>query len=225
MTAQRVLSICTGMGLLDRAFLDEGFEVVPGCEVDADMRALYQQVCGNGFIANDIREMTAMLKDAPRRFAGVIGGPPCQAHSKLRARWEPRFPDLTAEVQETLDAVGPEWFLFENVVPVQVQGAERIRLDAMHYGKPHQSRPRWFSHSPNLTPPEPLYNGDSTSLLAYPGVYGKLYGLSRAAIIQGYPAARGLDAPSRAVVRGLANAVHYGLAREWARSVRRAVAA
>lgn len=30
----KVLSICTGMGLLDRAFMDAGFEVVPGCEID-----------------------------------------------------------------------------------------------------------------------------------------------------------------------------------------------
>ena len=27
----RVLSICTGMGLLDRAFMDAGFDVAAGC--------------------------------------------------------------------------------------------------------------------------------------------------------------------------------------------------
>jgi len=53
-------------------------------------------------------------------FDGVIGGDPCQAHSKLanlvRAKGlEPSFPDLTGEYQRVVEEARPRWFLRENV--------------------------------------------------------------------------------------------------------------
>lgn len=211
-----VLSICTGMGLFDLAFRDAGFNVVPGCEISPRMRNLYRLLLEDDreHLAHDIR----YLKQ-PGRFAGVIGGPPCQAHSKLRAMRKTKFGDLTAEVKRVLEEVQPDWFLFENVVPIEIPGASTVCLDAMHFSLPHQSRKRWFTYSPNLTPPRPIFSGNVDDLMAYPIVAGRIYGKRRAAILQGYPAAANLSAPSSDVRLGLANAVAYPVGKAWAKSV------
>jgi hypothetical protein len=218
----KVLSICTGMGLLDRGFADEGFEIVGGCEIHEPARNLYEQVMGHALLEYDLTDLVEKAeRGALGSFDGIIGGPPCQSHSKLRARWTPKFPDLTPLVQRLVDAVKPEWFVFENVVPLDLEvDTEKNLIDAMHFAKPHQSRPRWFTHSVNVAPPSPVYSGGTTELLAYPGVYGKLYGGPRAAILQGYPEAIKLNAPSKDIVMGLANAVHLEVARAWARAVK-----
>lgn len=214
----RVLSLCSGMGLMDRAFMDAGFDVIPGCEIDSEQRLLYGQLCGGEPLAMDIADLAECV-GLMGAFDGVIGGPPCQSHTKLRAMRKPKFPDLTGSVVEILATVKPRWFVFENVNPVQVPGAAHVRLDAMHFGKPHQSRPRWFTFSKNLTPPEPIYRGNVDDLFAYSIVAGRIYGPNRGAALQGYPAAARLRAPCRVIQKGLANAVHYGLAREWAECV------
>ena len=54
-----------------------------------------------------------------RRFDGVIGGPPCQAHSKFihlsdgKRKKDPE--DLTFEFIRTIEKTEPDWFLMENV--------------------------------------------------------------------------------------------------------------
>lgn len=94
-----VLSLFPGIGLLDRAFELEGFCVVRGPDV---------------LWGGDIRNFhpTAGV------FAGVIGGPPCQAFSQFRhinplagqkhGNLIPEFERCTAEIR-------PEWFVMENV--------------------------------------------------------------------------------------------------------------
>lgn len=213
----RVLSVCCGMGLMDRAFLDAGFAVVPGCEIDPDQRSLYRQLCGGEPLVEDLSDLPAAVRG--ESFDGVIGGPPCQSLTKLRAMRRPKFADLSAGAADVLAAVSPAWFVFENVAPLAVPGARSVRLDAMHFGRPHQSRPRWFTYSPNLSPPAPAYSGSVDDLMAYSVVAGRIYGPKRGAILQGYPAAYDLDAPCVVKQKGLANAVHYGVARAWAAAI------
>lgn len=103
MTAGRplVLSLFPGIGLLDRAFEEEGFTVVRGPDV---------------LWGGDIRTFHPPLG----RFDGVIGGPPCQAFSTLanlvRAKGhEPRFGNLIPQFERVVDEAEPRWFLMENV--------------------------------------------------------------------------------------------------------------
>ncbi len=70
----RVLSLCCGMGLFDRAFLDHGFTVVPGCELDPDQSSLYRLLVGGEPLTHDIHDLPALLSRGD--FDGVIGGPP-----------------------------------------------------------------------------------------------------------------------------------------------------
>lgn len=216
-----VLSLCVGMGLLDRAFMDEGFEVVAGCEIDPDQRGLYRQLCGGEPLCHDIRDLSALVAGEP--YAGVIGGPPCQSHSRLRAIRVPKFADLTEAVKEVLAAVAPQFYLFENVLPLRIWGSKKALLNAMHFGQPHQSRARWFTHSRGIGRPAPVYLGTVDDLMAYPVVAGRIYGPKRGAILQGYPPAAGLKAPCAALQKGLANGVHYALGRAWAAQCRKAM--
>lgn len=222
MSALRVLSICTGMGLLDRAFIDAGYNLLPGCEIDDEKRAMYEALCGKTPIVDDLADLPFILRTSshPPRFDGIIGGPSCQAHSKLRAMRTPKFPDLTPLVLKLLGEVKHDWFLFENVVPIDIPGAVHTRCNAMHYYRPHQSRARWFTHSPNLRPPKPAYSGSVDDLEAYPVVAARIYGPKRGAKLQGYQAAASLPFPCAQLQHGLADAVPYPLALAWAEAIK-----
>lgn len=225
----QVLSICTGMGLLDRAFMDAGFEVVPGCEIDASKRAMYEALTGSTGYINGVKcgpYITHDLADLPWRvrgkhYDGLIGGPSCQSHSKLRAIRDPKFPDLTPLVLDLLEAVYYDWYCFENVVPIDIPGAVHTKCNAMHFYQPHQSRVRWFTHSPNITPPKPVYSGSVDDLMAYSVVAGRIYGPKRGARLQGYPAASELPFPCVQLQHGLADAVPYPLALAWANQIKK----
>lgn len=98
-----VLSLFTGLGVLDHGFRVEGFCVVSAGDV---IRSALDDVRG--------------FHPPADVFDGVIGGEPCQSHSTLanfgRAKGlEPRFPDLTGEVQRVIEEARPRWFLRENV--------------------------------------------------------------------------------------------------------------
>jgi DNA (cytosine-5)-methyltransferase 1 len=214
----RVLSICTGMGLMDRAFMDAGFEVVPGCEIDPQKRAMYEKLCGGQHLCHDLKYMaSAALLPA---FNGIIGGPSCQSHSKLKAIRKPKFPDLTPLVLDLLKVVDHDWYCFENVVPIDIPGAVHTKCNAMHYYQPHQSRERWFTHSPNITPPKPKFSGTVDDLMAYSVVAGRIYGPKRGAKLQGYPEVANLPFPCVQLQHGLADAVPYPLALAWAEAIK-----
>lgn len=225
---ENVLSICTGMGLLDLAFMHAGFTVRNGCESDIEQRQLYGALVDpRAPIEHDLIALARNMALYPfTRLprCGLIGGPPCQSHSKLRAMRSPKFPDLTKHVRMLMRAQDFSWFVLENVVPIDIPGAVHTRLNAMHFYKPHQSRERWFTHSANITPPKPKYRGTVDSLMAYPVVAGRIYGPKRGAILQGWPAAAKLPFPCAQVQKGLANAVPYPLGLAWANAVRESLA-
>ena len=217
----KVLSICTGMGLLDRAYMDAGFEVVAGCEIHPQKRAMYRALCGEEPMVHDLADLPAAV--AGQHFDGVIGGPSCQAPSKLKSIRAPKFPDLTPLVDRLMAAVTWDWFNFENVCPIRLDVAYvATRCNAMHFYQPHQSRVRWFTHSPNITPPKPVYSGNVDDLMAYSIVAGRIYGPKRGAKLQGYPEAAKLPFPCVQLQHGLADAVPYPLALAWANAALRA---
>ena len=103
-----VLSLFPGIGLLDRAFEEEGFTVVRGPDV---------------LWGGDIRR----FHPPAGVFDGVIGGPPCQAFSRLACMvrhngYEPTFGNLIPEFERCVAEARPRWFVMENVpaAPVAV---------------------------------------------------------------------------------------------------------
>jgi DNA (cytosine-5)-methyltransferase 1 len=97
---QLVLSLFPGIGMLDMAFEEEGFCVVRGPDL---------------LWGGDIHR----FHPPAMKFDGVIGGPPCQAFSRLRhiveANGYTPAPDLTPEFERCVLEAQPKWFLMENV--------------------------------------------------------------------------------------------------------------
>jgi DNA (cytosine-5)-methyltransferase 1 len=95
-----VLSLFPGIGLLVMAFEEAGFCVVRGPDL---------------LWGGDVRR----FHPPAGRFDGVIGGPPCQAFSRLRhiveANGYQTAPNLIPEYERAVLAARPSWFLMENV--------------------------------------------------------------------------------------------------------------
>jgi DNA (cytosine-5)-methyltransferase 1 len=97
-----VLSLFPGIGLLDMAFEAEGFCVVRGPDL---------------LWGGDVRR----FHPPAGRFDGVIGGPPCQAFSRLAnivraVHGEGSIaPNLIPEFERVVSEAAPAWFLMENV--------------------------------------------------------------------------------------------------------------
>ena len=94
-----VLSLFPGIGLLDRAFEEEGFCVVRGPDL---------------LWGGDVDR----FHPPAGRFTGVVGGPPCQcfvAYANLNRSIGNRVaPDKTGEFARCVVEAAPEWFLMEN---------------------------------------------------------------------------------------------------------------
>lgn len=97
---QLVLSLFPGIGMLDMAFEEEGFCVVRGPDLlwGGDIRSFHPPAgC----------------------FTGIIGGPPCQAFSRLRHIVEANgyqvAANLIPEFERCIWEAQPVWFVMENV--------------------------------------------------------------------------------------------------------------
>ena len=122
-TQQLVLSLFSGVGLLDKAFRDAGF-----CVVSA----------GDLIIGQDIRDFTGIKN----RFDGVIGGSPCQDFSKAN-RDRPALKDsygfeMIKEYERIVKECDPTWYLLENVsgVPdliIESYNHQRIDINQSWY--------------------------------------------------------------------------------------------
>lgn len=97
---QLVLSLFPGVGLLDRAFEETGFCVVRGPDL---------------LWGGDVRR----FRIPPGRIDGIIGGPPCQAHSPLarivRHGGNRPAPDMIPEFSRCVREARPAWWIMENV--------------------------------------------------------------------------------------------------------------
>jgi DNA (cytosine-5)-methyltransferase 1 len=135
-TQQLVLSLFTGVGLLDRAFRESGF-----CVVSA----------GDLIYGQDIRH----FKGIKGRFDGIIGGSPCQTFSDAnrdRPRDENHYGfQMIAEYQRIVKECDSSWYLFENVrnapnVIIDGYGHQRIDINQGWFSDVHRLRHIQFGH-------------------------------------------------------------------------------
>ncbi|MBL1294484.1 MAG: DNA cytosine methyltransferase [Thiotrichales bacterium] len=91
-----VLSLFSGIGLLDRAFKEAGF-----CVVSA----------GDLILGQDIRNFKAIAN----KFDGIIGGSPCQDFSTLKRDKGTYSLEMVDEFMRVVKEAEPSWWLLENV--------------------------------------------------------------------------------------------------------------
>lgn len=130
-----VLSLFPGLGLLDRAFEQEGFTIVRGPDL---------------LWGGDIHRFHA----PPGVFAGVIGGPSCKAFSFAAAigrskGHQPVHPNLIPEFERVVFEAQPTWFVMENVCPAPTPSVSGYQVKAIVLNNrwlgEEQSRKRRFS--------------------------------------------------------------------------------
>lgn len=236
MSSPLVLSLFPGIGLLDMAFEAEGFTVVRGPDL---------------LWGGDIRR----FHPPAGRFDGIIGGPPCQAHSRFAALVErnglPKAECRIAEFERCVDEARPAWFVMENVpdapkpcVPgyhVQAElvrdhwcGGETMRLRRFCLGLPdaRRPRPRWQVETLALhrSDPEPSALASGSEWHAKDGRPSGTK--SRATVAnhlrkQGLPPDFFAESPFKvaAQVKLLGNGVPLAMGRAVVRTVRDALAA
>jgi DNA (cytosine-5)-methyltransferase 1 len=237
-----VLSLFPGIGLLDRAFEEEGFCVVRGPDV---------------LWGGDVRH----FRPTAGRFDGVIGGPPCQPFSVIRrllratGRDTKAF-DLIPEFVRCVGLCAPAWWLMENVpsAPDPAPGGYRvasgvIRDDAVG-GHTMRVRRYWFGTRdgralrigararPTLLPPERAVTRNCrmvedrhrTRRAGTGGVLpgdGRYMPMADVCELQGLPRSFADGSPFRleALRIMLGNGVPLAMGRALARAVREATAA
>lgn len=100
MSADLVLSLFPGGGLLDMAFEESGFCIVRGPDL---------------LWGGDVKR----FHPPAGKFDGVIGGPPCKwwssASNIAKARGQRVQPDMIPEFARCVNEAQPRWFLMENV--------------------------------------------------------------------------------------------------------------
>jgi DNA (cytosine-5)-methyltransferase 1 len=100
-----VLSLFPGIGLLDRAFEEQGFCIVRGPDLlwGGNVKAFHPPI---------------------GVFDGIIGGPPCQCFSRLvhivRHNGYQVAENLIPQFLRVVIEAGPRWFVMENVVEAPV---------------------------------------------------------------------------------------------------------
>lgn len=164
-----VLSLFPGIGLLDRAFEEAGFCVVRGPDL---------------LWGGDVHR----FHPPAGRFDGVIGGPPCQAHSRYvhmnRAQGNVIAIDMTPDFGRMVSEAQPTWWLMENapaVPDLHVEGyvTARTLLDNRWLGE-EQERRRAFQfgtrdgRSLNLVTSALDHPVKETTCLASEGVAGRI---------------------------------------------------
>lgn len=109
-----VLSIFPGIGLLDRAFEEEGFTVVRGPDL---------------LWGGDIKR----FHPPAGRFDGVIGGPPCQCFSRLvfivKHNGYKVGENLIPEFERVIAEAQPTWWVMENVRDAPLPSVDGYQVD------------------------------------------------------------------------------------------------
>lgn len=134
---QLILSLFSGIGLLDRAFKEAGF-----CVVSA----------GDLITGQDIRDFTG----TKGKFDGVIGGSPCQDFSKLKRVKTDYSLEMIEEYTRIVTECDPTWWLLENVagvpdVKIDGYGWQRLDINQAWYENVSRLRHIQFGHEDNIT--------------------------------------------------------------------------
>lgn len=206
-----ILSLFSGIGMLDSGFTGEGFCVVSGPEK---------------ILGGDVREFRAV----PGVFQGVIGGPPCQDFSHAR-RSPPTGEglELLGHFRRLITEADPAWFLMENVPSVPdlvVDGyhVQRFDLCPTMLGYPQRRRRHFqFGSKAGLlltVKRRPFTGTKKRCVMASEGITVNRRTWADFCELQGLPGDFDLPQMHKAgKYRAVGNGVHLAVAAEVARAI------
>lgn len=113
---------------MGRAFEEEGYCVVRGPDV---------------IWGGDVKD----FHPPAGVFEGVIGGPPCQAHSSAAMNKRRLDRDMTVEFIRIIQEANPDWFLYENTRRAPTPEIEGYHIDSLLFNN------RWAA-TDDITGPE-----------------------------------------------------------------------
>ncbi|BDR92780.1 restriction endonuclease subunit M [Vulcanisaeta souniana JCM 11219] len=171
-----VVDLFAGAGGFSRGFLDAGFDVALGIEIDGNAARTYSYNFPNAvMLLNDIRNVNGedIIKYIGSRPDVIIGGSPCEAFTETNPRrakdpldrlYVDELGRLTLEFIRLVGELRPRVFVLENVVRIMDGplrdalvnefarvGYERIYFNVLHaedYGTPSIRRRVFISNIP-----------------------------------------------------------------------------
>jgi len=113
----RVVDLFSGCGGMSLGFANAGFDVVVAVDNWAPAIEIYEKNFGHPILKRDLLDVSACAPELSALGPDVIiGGPPCQDFSSAGKRDEGGGrANLTVAFAELIKAVGPQWFVMENV--------------------------------------------------------------------------------------------------------------
>jgi DNA (cytosine-5)-methyltransferase 1 len=207
---QLVLSLFTGLGMLDNGFEQNGF-----CVVSAG------DIITNKDVAN--------FKPMANKFNGIIGGSPCQDFSKLR-RTQPSGNGLKMidEFKRIVLESNCDWFLLENVPTapnIEIQGyhVQRFNLCPTQLGFA-QSRNRKFQFGSKKGYRIVIEQHPKPTLKSPCITTSKNQNIQNMALLQGFTDVPNLsEFKTNSQKKLIGNGVHLGVSKTIAKSIKESI--
>lgn len=155
----KVVDLFCGCGGLSLGLERAGFEISWACDNWDKAVEIYRENFDHPVAQMDISNVFAVAnKIRPLGIDGIVGGPPCQDFSSAGKRKEGDRANLTKSFADIISAIGPRFFVMENVARARSSSAYRVAseylrdagygltevvLDASRCGVP-QKRKRFF---------------------------------------------------------------------------------
>ena len=135
---KRVLGLFSGIGTIEKALMERGYEIVMSCEINKQAKACYEHYTGHKITVEDVRDIGRKV-DFPTDIGLLVGGFPCQSlspagRSKLLSMGKPADLDhpeksgLLLEVIRIASTVKPEVMLLENTGSINTKSRETVTL-------------------------------------------------------------------------------------------------
>jgi len=122
------IDLCCGAGGLSYGFVQAGFDVALGLDIDEEVLKTYKRnLPRSSVLAADVRQIGPSkilqhLSKKPQKIVGILASPPCRGFSQSNRRsrnLDNPFNLLYLEIMRLIGEFKPTWFLIENVWGLQ----------------------------------------------------------------------------------------------------------
>jgi len=121
---KKIVDLFAGCGGLSLGFQNAGFEIVGAFECWKPAALCYENNFNHHLFFTDLTDVDYAVNQIRELNPDIIiGGPPCQEFSHAGKRVEDKIAALTESFAKIVVAIGPQWFVMENVDRAQKSAA------------------------------------------------------------------------------------------------------